>query len=44
MNILTRDKISEIFCIADDFCKELSKNGTQLRLESPEGKKTRNRA
>lgn len=44
MSILTKNKVSEIFCIADDFCKELSQNGTQLRLDSPNGKKTRNRA
>ena len=25
MSILTGDKITEIFCIADDFCKEFEK-------------------
>lgn len=43
MSILTKDKVTEIFCIADDFCKELAKKEIQVRLESPNGKKTRNR-
>lgn len=44
MSILTKDKVTEIFCIADDFCKELEKSDSPLRLESPDGKKHRNRA
>ncbi len=24
MSLLTKDKITEIFCLADDFCKEYS--------------------
>lgn len=43
MSILTKDKVIEIFCIADDFCKELVKNGTELRLQATDGKKHRNR-
>ncbi len=44
MSILTKDKVTEIYCIADDFCKELAKNNTNLRLEAADGKKHRNRA
>lgn len=43
MSILSKDKITEIFCIADDFCNELQKNSTKLRLEAADGKKHRNR-
>ena len=32
MSILTKDKVTEIFCIADDFCKELAKKEIQVRL------------
>ena len=44
MSILTKDKVTEIFCIADDFCKELKKSGTNYRLEASDGKKHRNRS
>lgn len=43
MSILTRDKVTEIFCIADDFCKELEKNALDIRLKSPEAHQKRNR-
>lgn len=43
MSILTRDKVTEIFCIADDFCKELEKNAVDIRLKSPEAHQKRNR-
>ena len=43
--MLTEDKITELFCIADDFCKEfdaeIKKNAV---LPSADGKKRRNRA
>ena len=43
--MITKDKVTEIFCIIDEFCKnldvELQKN---LRLEAPaDGKRHRNR-
>ena len=43
MGILARDKVTEIFCIADDFCKELEKNAVDIRLKSPETHQKRNR-
>ncbi|MFI3262935.1 MAG: IS982 family transposase [Rikenellaceae bacterium] len=43
MSILTRDKVTEIYCIADDFCQELEKNGTNFQLELSDGKRHRNR-
>ena len=43
MSILTRDKVTEIFCIADDFCKELEKIAVDIRLKSPEAHQKRNR-
>lgn len=43
--MITEDKVTEIFCIADDFCKkfneEIKKNAV---LPSADGKKRRNRA
>lgn len=43
--MITEDKITDLFCIADDFCKEseaeIQKNAV---LPSPDGKKRRNRA
>ncbi len=42
--MLTQDKIIEIYCIADDFCKNFSEELKNIRtLPSPEGKKHRNR-
>ena len=34
--MLNRDKITEIFCIADDFCKEFEKN-TALKQMTVKG-------
>jgi hypothetical protein len=31
MSLLTRDKVTEIFCIVDDFCKEFSKEMKNVR-------------
>ena len=44
MSILTKCKVPEIFCIADDFCKELRKTASPLHLEVCDGKKNRNRS
>jgi hypothetical protein len=38
MSILTTDKITEIFCITDDFCKEFSDSGRKKQS----GKKWKN--
>ena len=44
MSLLTKDKITEIFCLADDFCKEYSAEiDSHKKLPTCEGKKTRNR-
>ena len=43
--MITEDKVTELFCIADDFCKEFNaeiKKNTVLPSE--DGKKRRNRA
>jgi hypothetical protein len=45
MSILTNDKITEIFCIVDDFCKEFALElEAQKALQSDKGKKQRNRS
>ena len=39
--MLTKDKITEIFCIADDFCREFEEKIKEFSLESStDGKKT----
>lgn len=43
MSILTRSKITEIFCIANDFCKELEKNAVGFRLSADSSHPKRNR-
>ena len=40
--MLSRDKIIEIFCIVDDFCKEFDSNLKEMTLKA-DGKKHRNR-
>ena len=40
--MLSRDKITEIFCIADDFCKEFDSYVKEITLKA-DGKKHRNR-
>jgi hypothetical protein len=42
--MLTPDKITEIYCIADDFCKEFSKEFKKLQLLPEDGRKHRNRS
>jgi hypothetical protein len=32
MSLLTTDKITTIFCIADDFCKEFSKELAKMSI------------
>jgi len=41
--MLNRDKITEIFCIADDFCKEFDLEIKKHRIEAYDGKRRRNR-
>lgn len=43
MSILTSDKITEIFCIADDFCKEFEKNASEFLLNTDNSHSKRNR-
>ena len=42
--MLTTDKITEIYCIADDFHKEFSREIKSLKKLSEDGKKRRNRS
>ena len=42
--MITVDKVIEIFCIADDFCREYSIEVQKHQLESKAGKKHRNRS
>lgn len=45
MSLLTQDKITEIFCLADDFCKEYSHEIKSNKALAPNnGKKHRNRS
>jgi hypothetical protein len=41
---LTTDKITEIYCIADDFCKEFSKEFKKHQSLPDDGKRHRNRS
>lgn len=41
---ITKDKITEIFCIIDDFCKEYDKDIAKMSLKAPDGRKHRRRA
>ena len=41
--MITNDKVTEIFCIADDFCKEFEKEIAKNSLKAPDGKKHRHR-
>lgn len=44
MSLLTKDKITQIFCLAADLCKEYSAEiNSHKKLPADEGKKTRNR-
>ena len=42
--MLTNDKITEIYCIVDDFCKEFASEIKKHQLPSEGGKKRRNRS
>jgi hypothetical protein len=42
--MLTKDKITEIFCIADDFCKEFNHEVKNHQMLSNDGKRHRNRS
>ena len=42
--MLTQDKIIEIYCIADDFCKEFAQEFKKLKTLPDVGKKRRNRS
>ena len=42
--MITKDKVTEIFCIADDFCKEFDKEAAKTGLESPKEARRRNRS
>lgn len=42
--MITVDKVIEIFCIADDLCREYSIEVQKHQLESKAGKKYRNRS
>jgi len=42
--MLTKDKVIEIFCISDDFCKEFAQEIKKLKMLPDDGKKHRNRS
>jgi hypothetical protein len=44
MSILTKDKIIEIFCMVDDFCKEFAVEYKNLQIRPADGKRHRNRS
>jgi len=37
--MLTQDKITEIYCIADDFCKEFAQKFEKLKMLPDDGRK-----
>ena len=41
--MLTRDKITEIYCIADDFCKEFASEFKKIKTLPDTGRKHRKR-
>ena len=41
--LLSEDKITEIYCLADDFCKFYSETAKTNALEEPGGKRHRNK-
>ncbi len=40
---ITKNKITEIFCIIDDFCQEYDKEIARMSICEPDGSKHRNR-
>ena len=43
MSQITNHKITEIFCIADDFCKSFSQEFEKYQIQANDGKKHRKR-
>ena len=41
--MLTADKVTEIFCICDDFCKEFNAEVEKNSIKAPDGRKHRRR-
>jgi len=41
--MLSPDKITEIFCIADDYCKEFAQEVKKHQIAPTDGRKHRNR-
>ena len=41
--MLTQDKITEIYCMVDDFCKEFAQESKKLQMLPEDGKRHRNR-
>ncbi len=40
---ITKDKITEIFCIIDEFCQEYDKENARMSICEPDGRKQRYR-
>ena len=40
---ITKDKITDIFCIIDDFCEEYDKDIEKMSLKAPDGRRHRKR-
>lgn len=40
---ITKDKITEIFCIIDEFCQEYDTEIARMSICEPDGRKHRNR-
>ena len=38
---ITKDKITDIFCIIDDFCEEYDKDIEKMSLKAPDGRRHR---
>ena len=41
---ITKDKITDIFCIIDDFCEEYDKDIEKMSLKAPDGRRHRKRS
>lgn len=39
--MISEDKITDIFCIADDFCKEFEKEYSKMAVSAPSGRTRR---
>ena len=40
---ITKDKITEVFCIIDEFCQEYDNEIARMSICEPDGRKHRNR-